>query len=102
MVTPRNERYDFDADTRSPLLEVSAAPAWQADALCQEPAYPTSMFFDNDPAPALAVCSRCLVRETCAEWAIAEGIDHGVLGGLDAAARAGRRRLQAKRNGGAS
>lgn len=33
-------------------------------------------------APAKAICATCSVRERCLEWADANGIEHGIWGGL--------------------
>jgi WhiB family redox-sensing transcriptional regulator len=29
------------------------------------------------------VCTRCVVREDCLQWAVELGVEHGVWGGLD-------------------
>ena len=34
-------------------------------------------------AEAKAVCRRCPVAASCLSWAMANGVDHGVFGGLD-------------------
>jgi WhiB family transcriptional regulator, redox-sensing transcriptional regulator len=55
---------------------------WMADGKCRE--LPPSTFFPNDGLGVLRaqrVCSRCPVAETCLEYALFHGIDHGVWGG---------------------
>jgi WhiB family redox-sensing transcriptional regulator len=42
-------------------------------------------------ARAKRVCAACPVREICGEWAVREGIDDGIFGGLDPAQRRARR-----------
>jgi WhiB family redox-sensing transcriptional regulator len=37
---------------------------------------------------AKAVCGSCRVRERCLEWALEQGLSHGVWGGLDGDERA--------------
>ena len=44
---------------------------------------------------AKAVCRTCRVREQCLEWALEQGLDHGVWGGLDGDERRALRRLAA-------
>jgi WhiB family transcriptional regulator, redox-sensing transcriptional regulator len=56
---------------------------WKRDALCLE--YPSVDFFPGagkSAQPAQRVCGRCLVREECLAYAVAEGITEGVWGGL--------------------
>ena len=74
-------------------------PAFFADALCKE--YPTLAWFPTKGQscePALQVCGRCAVLAECKAWALADpSLEHGVLGGLTAPARANARRLAQKR-----
>ena len=67
------------------LLELLSAgrPAWSADAACRE--HPEVDFYPGrgeDARPAKLVCSGCLVREECLGYALANGDQHGVWGGL--------------------
>lgn len=65
-----------------------AMPAWMADAACRE--HPEVEFHPTagqPTAPAKAVCAGCLTRSECLAYAQAEGIDHGVWGGLSALER---------------
>lgn len=43
-------------------------------------------------AEAKAVCARCPVRERCLEYALADGLDHGIFGGLTETERRALRR----------
>jgi WhiB family redox-sensing transcriptional regulator len=67
------------------------AEPWRRDALCAE--YPHVHFFverGESIAPARAVCSRCLVRYECRQFALDNHIDHGMWGGLSVRERTGR------------
>ncbi len=77
------ERFDLTA-----LLE-AFRPAWMNEAVC----------FGHDPddffpgtgdraTQAKALCASCPVRQTCLDYALAEGIGHGVWGGLNETERA--------------
>lgn len=72
-------------------------PAWQADAACA--GVGTELFFADASgqfsAEALAVCNTCPVRVECLDWALANGDDEGVWGGMTASQR---RRLRRRRN----
>lgn len=70
------------------------AGAWAAQAACIPHVYTfdqAANFCDYrgqprlrnhpDVAAALAICKGCAVKAPCLEWALAEGIGHGVLGG---------------------
>lgn len=72
-------------------------PDWQAYANCQ--GLDPDVFFpargDNEGVTAaLAVCAGCTVRDDCLEYALTEGIKHGVWGGRSTRDR---RRLQTER-----
>lgn len=59
-------------------------PDWQALGNCQ--GLDLDMFFpargDNEGVKAAqAVCAGCTVRDDCLEYALAEGIEHGIWGG---------------------
>ena len=60
-------------------------PAWMRDSLCAEPDYAKVVFFagrGQDLRPAKALCARCLVRQECLDYAVANDITEGVWGGL--------------------
>src|SRR5262245_34915758 len=70
------------------LLDLMRGPAWRADALCRE--YPKLGWFaksDRTAQAAKAVCSRCLVREECLGYAMADAGLDGIWGGLTAKER---------------
>ena len=71
------------------VLHFQPAPSWQRDAACKECDDPAIFFPEHGgtATAAVEVCSRCPVRVECLAWAIAEGIDHGVFGGVSARAR---------------
>lgn len=93
MVTPRDKAslladgidrtrtvVDFDAITKR--------PTWHADAACKE--HPELTWFPErgqDSRPAIAVCTGCLVRYQCAEYALADPTLGGIFGGLTERAR---------------
>ena len=60
------------------LIElVGWRPAWHADAACREAPDGVSWFPTDGQAAttARAVCARCLAKEECASWALAQGPD---------------------------
>lgn len=62
-------------------------PEWQKDALCQE--YPEVSFFPATAAGgavAKEVCRRCLVQDPCLDYALSNGIEHGVWSGVQGTA----------------
>jgi WhiB family redox-sensing transcriptional regulator len=68
-------------------------PSWTRDAACRD-ADPELFFPVSDLGPgarqvaeAKAVCATCPVREACLAFALAEGLDAGVFGGLTDAER---------------
>jgi len=71
---------------------------WMADGNCRTQA--PSLFFPSDGVGvevARRVCEGCPVKEPCLEYALANGIDHGVWGGASERERrriARRRRLE--------
>ncbi len=68
-------------------------PRWHADAACLD-THP-DLFFPlrgQPTAPAVAICSTCPVRADCLAFAIDEGINHGIWGGLSARQRRALRR----------
>jgi WhiB family redox-sensing transcriptional regulator len=65
---------------------------WMRDGLCREPAYPRSWWFPSTGETserARAVCARCAVRDECSSYAITEGIEAGIWGGLSPKERRG-------------
>ncbi|WP_082096519.1 WhiB family transcriptional regulator [Demequina gelatinilytica] len=68
---------------------------WQADALCAQ--VDPEVFFPGkggSTREAKWICSRCDVREKCLEWAIANDISGGTIGGLSDRERAKVRRAR--------
>lgn len=79
----------------------AAGSDWWHGAACVEED-PELFFPVGTSGPALLqvaeakfVCSGCGVRATCLEWALAEGQDHGIWGGLDEEERRALRRRRA-------
>ena len=72
---------------------------WMADGLCRS--CPPSVFFPSDGVGvevARRICADCPVKEPCLEYALRNGVDHGVWGGASERERrriARQRRLQA-------
>ena len=69
--------------TSEELLDLLRRPGWQADALCRE--YPKVHWFgvsDKGSSAAKAVCERCLVRQECLAYAMADPNLEGIWGGL--------------------
>ena len=65
------------------MLDLLRGPAWKADALCRE--YPKLPWFaksDRSAKAAKAVCGRCLVRNECLAYALADPNLDGIWGGL--------------------
>lgn len=63
---------------------------WRTAALCRTLGEPDLWFPDSlrDPhldqiREAKTVCSHCPVKAQCLEWALANGVDDGIWGGLD-------------------
>lgn len=77
---------------------------WMAEGNCREVA--PSMFFPSDGVGvevARRICATCPVKEPCLEYALRNGIDHGVWGGASERERrriARRRRLERAAAGG--
>jgi WhiB family redox-sensing transcriptional regulator len=66
---------------------------WTAEARCRT--LDPDIFFPSDGLGvqrAVAICAECPVREPCLEYALRNGIQHGVFGGLSERARARLRR----------
>ena len=71
---------------------------WMAEGNCREQA--PSLFFPSDGVGvevARRICATCPVKDPCLEYALRNGIDHGVWGGASERERrriARRRRLE--------
>lgn len=68
---------------------------WMAQAKCRE--MDPAVFFPNDGIGVLIaqrICRDCPVREECLEYALADGVGHGVWGG---ASERQRRRILSQR-----
>jgi WhiB family redox-sensing transcriptional regulator len=75
------------------LAEALASAPWMSDALCVE--YDDVEFFierGHHADPAKTVCSRCIVRHECLNYALEHGIEHGIWGGASPRERAELRR----------
>ncbi|MEU6313644.1 WhiB family transcriptional regulator [Streptomyces sp. NPDC047014] len=75
---------------------------WRHEAACRRED-PDLFFPVGSGGPALlqieeakAVCARCPVRETCLQWALEEGPEFGVCGGLSEEERRTARRRTAR------
>ncbi|MEU0137233.1 WhiB family transcriptional regulator [Streptomyces sp. NPDC006296] len=75
---------------------------WRTHAACREED-PDLFFPIGSTGPALvqaeeakAVCGACTVREQCLEWALENGQDAGVWGGLDENERRALKRRRAR------
>jgi WhiB family transcriptional regulator, redox-sensing transcriptional regulator len=71
-------------ETASDALELfGQRPPWMRDAACRE--HPEVNFHPGhgeSPEPARAVCSRCMVRNECLQFALDDDERYGVWGGL--------------------
>jgi WhiB family redox-sensing transcriptional regulator len=70
---------------------------WMNDAACQ--GEPTDLFFpetgfNSTARVTLAICKRCPVRGKCLEFALTNGIEHGIWGGTTAPQRKTMRRMR--------
>jgi hypothetical protein len=75
---------------------------WQSQAACRD-ADPELFFPTGETAPAIVqtqkaktICDRCPVLETCLQWAMDNGLEDGVWGGLSESERRNLRRRTAK------
>ena len=71
------------------LVELVGDLSWQRDALCVE--YPWLNWFPvrgESLDEVRRVCSRCLVKVECREYAIEFSVRHGIWGGMSALERA--------------
>jgi WhiB family redox-sensing transcriptional regulator len=71
------------------------AEVWTDQAACR--GIDPEVFFPSDGAgvlTALAICERCPVKAPCLEYALDNGIEHGVFGGVS---ERGRQRLRRTR-----
>jgi len=74
---------------------VASNQQWQDEAACRQ--IPVELFFppaEQESEVAKRICSDCLVREPCLEFALAEGERFGIWGGLTSQER---RSVAAKR-----
>jgi WhiB family redox-sensing transcriptional regulator len=55
-------------------------PDWMRRGACK--GQDTEVWFASDTTEAKATCHRCPVRTDCLAWAMANGLDHGVWGGM--------------------
>jgi WhiB family redox-sensing transcriptional regulator len=71
---------------------LAARPAWVDDAACAGMSH--AIFFEREHKnEALQICGGCPVRQPCLDEAIADPeLDHGIRGGMTAAARKAHRR----------
>ncbi len=75
------------------LLYGSGRPSWFADAACKEhPELSWHPELGESTAPAKRICSGCLVRAECFDYALADPALAGVWGGLSARERGRLRR----------
>jgi WhiB family redox-sensing transcriptional regulator len=79
----------------------TASTSWRSHGRCLDED-PELFFPIGSTGPAVlqvteakAVCQACRVREACLQWALEQGLDHGVWGGLDGDERRALRRLAA-------
>jgi WhiB family redox-sensing transcriptional regulator len=98
-------RGEGTAESPSPLLLAEPEQGdtmethWMAKGNCRSE--PPSLFFPHDGVGvevARRICATCPVQAPCLEYALANGIDHGVWGGASERERrriARRRRLEA-------
>ncbi|MFE5842009.1 WhiB family transcriptional regulator [Streptomyces niveus] len=94
---PRTVRTSYN-----PFAVVPAGTDWRLAAVCCDED-PELFYPIGNTGPALvqieeakAVCRRCPVREQCLQWALENGQDHGVWGGLSVDERRARRRRAAR------
>ena len=83
------------------LLVERARPAWQARGSCRSDGQ-TDAFFPSrgeSHEAARRLCAGCEVRSECLDYALEQGIHHGVWGGTSEAERG---RLRRRRRGAAS
>lgn len=65
------------------IAVVLAGDLWKRDALCVERTDVEFFVGRGEPTePAKAVCRSCIVRAECLDYALENGIKHGVWGGL--------------------
>jgi hypothetical protein len=86
------------------VLDMTGDLAWQKDAACRDA--PSELFMAGSGLaqcyPAKRVCSSCVVRKECLEYALSENLELGVFGGMNAKERrleGYRRKREAKRKG---
>ncbi len=87
------ERFDLAA------LLAAFRPAWMDEARCTTAADPDAFFptTGDRATQAKALCASCPVSETCLDYALTNGIGHGVWGGLNETERAKLRKAERTR-----
>jgi len=69
-------------------FQLLVRPEWWGQAACA--GVGPSVFFDPTPdaeAAAKAICRHCAVAGPCLAWALEQGFDVGILGGMNPAER---------------
>jgi WhiB family transcriptional regulator, redox-sensing transcriptional regulator len=90
---------DMDVVAASPPAFTPARDvpeSWMAESRCR--AMDPEIFFPTDGLGvqrAAAICETCPVREACLDYALRNGIQHGVFGGVSERARVRLRRARA-------
>lgn len=89
------------SDTQAPNA-AHRSSRWHSQAACRD-VDPELFFPTGETAPAIvrteeakAVCARCPVLDTCLRWAMDNGLEDGVWGGLSESERRNLRRRTAK------
>lgn len=80
------ERFDLAA------LLASLRPAWMNEAPCYAKGVDFFPGVGDRAVAAKAMCATCPVQQTCLDYALAEGIGHGIWGGMNETDRAKLRR----------
>ena len=100
----RHDRHTVTGDgiTGDELLALAEPPAWHQDAACREAPLSVTWFptgkGPNAGAEAKRICSTCLARDACLEWALEQGSDlDGIWAGTTPRDRRAMRREQKKR-----
>lgn len=73
---------EWRAETHATTAEGSESEGWWADAACR--GRHIEIFFperDDTTRPAKELCAGCPVRDDCLDYALANGIKHGIWGG---------------------
>jgi WhiB family redox-sensing transcriptional regulator len=76
--------YDRRVRAVGPALTADGVRAWMTDALCRDDDRPEDWFAETpgrhsrEEIRALMICRHCDVAGDCLEYALAEGLDHGL------------------------